>query len=173
MSDKMRGRAWKFGDGVLNDGGIMDFEMVRKGVFDPEVLGRHCLAAVSPDFAKNAVPGDIIVAGCDFGRGQLHDQGPLSIKARGVGLIAESVTRAFFRLAISSGLVMIPFAPEIKSRVNDGDRLDVDFRSGRIQNLTTGETIRAQPMAEFLWEFIDAGGEKNWLQQHYSAQARR
>lgn len=169
--ERMRGRSWKIGDDVLNDGGIMDFDMVRKGIFDPEILGQHCLASIRPDFARAAAAGDIIVAGRNFGRGQLHDAGPFSIRARKVGLITESMSRAFFRLAISAGLIMIPFAPEIRGKIADGDHLDVNFRSGKIHNLDTGDVIQAQPLPDFLWEFVASGGEMNWLDKTRHAEA--
>jgi len=166
--DRMHGRTWKLGDNVLNDGEIIDFEMVRKGIFDPDVLGQHCLGPIRPDFTREASAGDIIVAGRDFGRGQLHDAGPFAIRARKVGLITESMSRAFFRLAISAGLVMIPFAPEIRGKIQDGDLLNVDFRSGKIHNLGTGEVIQVQPLPDFLWDFVGAGGEMEWLRKNLS-----
>ena len=171
VSESMQGRCWQFGDDILNDGGIMDFEMVRTGVFDPAILGRHCLESLRADFARDSVPGDIIVTGRNFGRGQLHDAGPFAVRARGVGLICVSMSRAFFRLAVSAGLVMIPFAPEIEGRINDGDKLDVNFRSGSIRNLTRNETIQTQPLPDFLWDFVAAGGEMNWLAKKYGTAA--
>jgi 3-isopropylmalate/(R)-2-methylmalate dehydratase small subunit len=163
----MKGRAWKFGDNVLNDGGITTLELTRLGVFDPTELGRSCMAGIDPEFPKKAKPGDFIVAGKQFGKGQLHVQGPLGVKGLGVGLITESMTRNFFRLAVSAGVQMLPFVPGASTEIGEGDALDVDFRTGEIRNLTRGTSLRAAPLPDFLWEFIDAGGEKEWLGRKY------
>lgn len=157
------GRAWKFGDGVLNDGGITALEATRKGIFDPEELAAYCMAGIDPDFPKKAKAGDVIVAGKSFGKGQLHIQGPLGIKGMGVGIICQSMTRNFFRLSVSAGVKMLPFVPDIGAQIDDGDELEVSFRQGRIRNRTRGTEIRTAPLPEFLWQFMDAGGERAWL----------
>jgi 3-isopropylmalate/(R)-2-methylmalate dehydratase small subunit len=157
------GRAWVFGDDVLNDGGIASLEMVRKFIYDPEILKTECMRALNPVFPEQARAEDVVVAGTSFGKGQLHVTGPLSLKGVGVGLVCESVTRAFFRLSVSAGLLMLPFVPGITRKVQDGDPMDVDFRTGRIENRRTGEIIHAQPMPDFVWEILDHGGEREWL----------
>lgn len=162
-TDVMVGRAWVFGDDVHNDSGITSIEATRNAIFDPAVLAKTCMAGVRPEFPAQAKPGDLIVAGKQFGKGQLHVQGPLSIKGSGVGLLCESMTRSFFRLSVSAGLKMLPFVPDLTANVGDGDRLEVDFRAGTIRNLTRGVSLTAEPLPGFLWEFIDAGGEREWL----------
>jgi 3-isopropylmalate dehydratase small subunit len=167
----MKGRAWKFGDNILNDGGIMPLEMTKLGVFEPDKLARHCMIGLDPAFPDKARPGDIIVAGRQFGKGQLHVQGPLGIKGLGVGLITRSVTRNFFRLAVSAGLNMLPFAPQAEAGIDDGDRLEVDFRRGIIDNKTKGTRIEVKPLPDFLWDFMEVGGEKNWIANNYGTPA--
>ena len=161
------GRAWLFGDDVLNDGGIASLEMVRKFVYDPQILKTECMRSLNPVFPEQATAQDVVVAGASFGKGQLHVTGPLSLKGVGVGLVCESVTRAFFRLSVSAGLLMLPFVPGITKKVLDGDPLHVDFRSGRIENRRTGEIIHAQPMPDFVWEILECGGEREWLEQKF------
>ncbi len=161
------GRAWTFGDGVLNDGGITTLEATRKGIFDPAELAASCMAGIDPDFPKKATAGDFIVAGKSFGKGQLHVQGPLAIKGLGVGLLCESMTRSFFRLSVSAGVRMLPFVPDILSQVGDGDTLEVRFREGVIRNRTRGTEIRTAPLPDFLWQFMDAGGERAWLASQF------
>jgi 3-isopropylmalate dehydratase small subunit len=168
----MTGRAWKFGDNILNDGEIMSLEMTKLGVFEPEKLAAHCMVGLDPEFPKKARPGDIIVAGKQFGKGQLHVQGPLGIKGLGVGLISSSMTRNFFRLAVSAGMSMLPFVPAAEEGIDDGDRLEVDFRSGVIANKTRGTEIRTKPLPDFLWEFMQVGGEKNWIAMNYGNRAK-
>lgn len=159
----MRGRAWKFGDGVLNDSEVTTIETTREGIFDPAVLAGYCMAGIDPDFPKKAKPGDLIVAGNSFGKGQLHVQGPLGIKGLGLGLVCQSMTRSFFRLSVSAGIMMLPFVPDLSAHVEDGDSLEVDFRRGVVRNLTRDTELQAEPMPDFLWEFIEAGGERAWL----------
>lgn len=166
-SNSMKGRVWKFGDNVLNDGGVTTLEMTRLGVFDPIELSKYCMTGIDPDFPKKARQGDIMVGGKHFGKGQLHVQGPLGIRGLGVGLVTESMTRNFFRLAVSAGVPMLPFVEGLASQVDDGDVLEVDFRAGEIHNITRNTKIKAQPMPDFLWEFMDAGGEREWLGSKY------
>ncbi|SHI17176.1 hypothetical protein [Pollutimonas bauzanensis] len=163
------GRAWVFGDDVLNDGGIASLEMVRQFIYDPKVLATECMATLNPEFPKRAQPNDVVFAGKNFGKGQMHVTGPLSLKGVGVGLVCESVTRAFFRLSVSAGLLMLPFVPGITAKVRDEDPIDVDFHTGRIENKRTGEIIHAQPMPDFVWEILNAGGEREWLAAKYGS----
>jgi 3-isopropylmalate dehydratase small subunit len=168
----MKGRAWKFGDNILNDGEIMSLEMTKLGEFDPEKLAQHCMIGLDRDFPKKVEPGDIIVAGKQFGKGQLHVQGPLGIKGLGVGLVSSSMTRNFFRLAVSAGLNMLPFAPQAAEGIDDGDQLEIDFRRGTIDNKTRGTRIEVKPLPDFLWDFMAVGGEKNWIAKNYGTAAK-
>ena len=85
----LEGRCWKFGDNIMNDGGLMHHDFVKKQVWDKDVLKHHCLENVNPDFAKSAKPGDIIVAGKKFAHGNFHIQGFLGLKGLGVGVVVS------------------------------------------------------------------------------------
>lgn len=170
--ETMTGRAWMFGDNVLNDGGITTLEATKRGDFDPASLAKECMTGIDPEFPKKAKAGDFIVGGKQFGKGQLHVQGPLGIKGLGVGLISESMPRNFFRLAISAGVRALPFVPNATSQISAGDMLEVNFREGTIRNHTRGTTIKAEPLPPFLWEFIQAGGEREWLSKQYGTGRR-
>lgn len=167
----MNGKAWVFGDDVLNDGGVVPGEVIRKLIVDPTILATHCMAALNPRFPTEARPGDVIFGGRHFGKGQMHVTGPLSIKGTGAGIVTESMTRGFFRLCVTAGVPMIPFAPGVRELVRDGDAVEVDFRAGRIVNRTTGKTLEAAPLPDFLWEIIEAGGEREWLKRQAAAGA--
>jgi 3-isopropylmalate dehydratase small subunit len=160
---KMKGRAWKFGDDVLNDGGVVPGEVIRKLIVDPRILATRCMVQLNPKFPLESQPGDVIFGGRHFGKGQMHVTGPLAIKGSGVGIVTESMTRGFFRLCVTAGVPMIPFAPGVLAMIDDGDPVEVDFRAGRITNRATGKVLEAAPLPPFLWELIDAGGEREWL----------
>ncbi len=167
MDWRLKGRCWKFGHDVLNDGGISSLELVRAGIFDPKELAKACMQGVDPEFAQKARPGDIIVAGRNFGKGQLHVQGPLSIKGLGVGLVTESMPRSFFRLCVAAGVLMLPYVPGITDQVNDGDELEVDFERGLIRNHTSGGVVETPPLPDSLLRIVAAGGERAWLATEY------
>ncbi|WP_374449029.1 3-isopropylmalate dehydratase [Stella sp.] len=164
-----RGRCWKFGDNVLNDGHIMDIGQVKAKETDPAVLAKYCMIGLDPTFAGKAQPGDIVVAGRNFGSGQLHMQGPLALKGLGLAVVSESMTRSFYRLMITAGVPMLSFMPGITQMVTNGDELEVDFRAGTVTNLTRGTTKQGEPLAPFLLDIIEAGGELAWIKKQRAA----
>ena len=168
---KTEGCVWKFGDDILNDGGITTVEMLRTHVFDPAVLATSCMAGIDPEFPKKARAGDLIVAGKNFGIGQNHITGPLAIKGLGLGVVTESMTRPFFRQAVAAGLLMLPFAPGIAAQFDEGDRVSVDYATGEIRNLTRDEVVAVEPLPQMILDFIEAGGEHEWLRKHYGRTA--
>lgn len=100
----------------------------------------------------------MIVAGPNFGCGSSREHAPLAIKAAGVSaVIAESFARIFYRNAINIGLPIL-VSPEAVAGTEDGQRLQVDLESGRIENLDTGAVYQSQPYPEFMMEIIEAGG---------------
>ncbi|MCL2827585.1 MAG: 3-isopropylmalate dehydratase small subunit [Oscillospiraceae bacterium] len=125
---------------------------------DPAALARHCMEDIDPDFAKNVRPGDIIVAGRNFGCGSSREHAPLSIKACGVTcVIAKSFARIFYRNAINIGFPILE-CPEAVDGINPGDQVSVDFDSGTIRNETTGESFQATAFPPFLQNIIRHGG---------------
>lgn len=160
-----RGRCWKFGDNILNDGQINSLENVKKLETDPAVLAKDCMVGLDPEFPNKAKPGDLIVAGKNFGMGQLHMQGPLSIKGLGVGVVSESMTRSFFRLMITAGVPMLAFCPGVTGLVNTGDEIEVDFEKGLVKNATTGAVTQGEVLHPLLLAIISDGGELEWLKK--------
>jgi 3-isopropylmalate/(R)-2-methylmalate dehydratase small subunit len=167
MALTIEGRVWKFGDNILNDGQVVSYEMIKAGVIDPKVLAESCMTSIDRDFPKKARAGDLIVAGKNFGKGQNHITGPLAIKGLGLAVIAESISRPFFRQSVVAGLLMLPFVNQITSRVAQGDTLNVDFRTGRITNVTSGNVVEAAPLPSIIADFLEAGGERAWLEQNF------
>jgi 3-isopropylmalate/(R)-2-methylmalate dehydratase small subunit len=123
------GRAWVLGDGVSTDA-------IMPGRFnlttDPQALARACLCEARPEFATTVRPGDVLVAGRNFGCGSSREHAPVSIRAAGVvAVVAASFARIFARNAVNIGLPVIR-CPEAVAAISDGDDIDVDVRSGTV-----------------------------------------
>ncbi len=150
-----RGRAWKYGDAVNTD-----LIIPARYLFtaDPEKLAMHCLEDLDPAFVDEVQPGDLVVAGDDFGCGSSREHAPVALKAVGVScIIARSFARIFYRNAINVALPILE-APEAVDGIGDGDEVEVDAAAGMIRNITTGETFEARPFPAFLREILSAGG---------------
>ena len=121
-------------------------------------LAAHCMEDLDAEFARAVQPGDIIVAGKNFGCGSSREHAPVAIKGCGVGcVIAESFARIFFRNAINIGLPILECAPAAQA-AEAGQILEVDLASGTIRNLANGQTYKATPYPPFMLELITAGG---------------
>ena len=134
---------------------------------EAKVLALHCLEDLDPTFIKRVKPGDIIVAGANFGCGSSREHAPIAIKASGIScVIAESFARIFYRNAINMGLPILESA-EAAAAINEGDVVKVDLDSGRIFDETTGESFQAQPFPPFIQRIIAAGGLMGTLQSEH------
>ncbi len=130
---------------------------------DPAELAAHCMEDIDPGFAKSVKPGDIIVAGRNFGCGSSREHAPLAIKASGVAcVIAENFARIFYRNAINIALPILE-CPEAARRINPGDDVAVDLEKGEIDDLTTGRKFLAEPFPPFMMELVAAGGLAAYL----------
>lgn len=150
-----KGRAWKFGRDVDTDA-IIPARYLNTS--DPAELGKHCMEDADPAFVSKVNPGDLIVAGENFGCGSSREHAPVAIKAAGVScVIAKSFARIFYRNSINTGLPILE-SPEAVDGVNEGDEIEVDAGAGAIRNLTTGREYRAEPFPPFIQEIISRGG---------------
>ncbi len=161
----MKGRCWKFGDNLGIDSAVMPLRLTRELGHDPKVLKKFVMAGVDPEFHKNVRRGDIIVAGKRFGHGNPHIFGYFAIKELGIGLVVESIARGAYRNAVTAGLPFLPNAEDITEKVKEGDELEVNFKTGEIKDLTTGESIKTEPLPEFILEIIEAGGQEGYLRK--------
>jgi len=158
----LRGRAHVYGDNVDTDVIIPARYLTS---WDPAELGAHCLEDLDPEFLNAVRPGDMIVAGENFGCGSSREHAPLAIRAAGVScVIAKSFARIFFRNAINVGLPAL-VCPEAASQTKAGDELSLDLAAGRIENLTQRRMYQAEPFPEFLQQIIAAGGLVPYTQQ--------
>ena len=126
-------------------------------------LAKHCLEDLDKDFVKKVKEGDIIVAGEDFGCGSSREHAVWAIRAAGVQtVIAKSFARIFYRNAINNGFYIIELGQPIE-KINNGDELKIDYKTGLIKNKTTGTDIKFDPLPGFALEIIEAGGLINKL----------
>ncbi|NMD32544.1 MAG: 3-isopropylmalate dehydratase small subunit [Firmicutes bacterium] len=158
----IRGRAWKFGDDVDTDA-IIPARYLNTS--DPAELAGHCLEDADPDFPKEVKPGEIIVAGKNFGCGSSREHAPLAIKAAGLGaVVAASFARIFYRNAFNIGLPIFE-SPEAAERIRKDDQIKIDPDHGRIYNLTLNEEYQATAIPSFMQELLAAGGLINYVRQ--------
>ena len=152
---EIRGRVWKFGDGVNTDlilpGRYLDLT-------DPEEMARHVMEGLDQDFPTKVRRGDIIVAGRGFGSGSSREHAALALKHAGVSaVIAESIARIFYRNAINVGLPAIE-CPGITEIVEEGETLEIDLERGVVINPGRGLKLDFRPLPEFLRNILKAGG---------------
>ncbi|MDY6877058.1 MAG: 3-isopropylmalate dehydratase small subunit [Chloroflexota bacterium] len=151
----LTGTVWKYGDNVDTDGIIPARYL---NVSTPGELARHCMEDVDPGFASGVQPGDIIVAGENFGCGSSREHAPLAIQGAGVAcVVARSFARIFYRNGINIGLPILECAEAVDAMEN-GDQLTVDLKAGTIANERTGRTYQTYPFPAFIMGIIEAGG---------------
>lgn len=125
---------------------------------DYKELASHCMEDIDRTFTLRVQPGDIMVAGKNFGCGSSREHAPIAIRESGIScVIAQSFARIFYRNAINTGLPILE-CPEAAQAIADGDTVSIDFIDGCIADETTGQTFQAQPFPPFIQAIIDAGG---------------
>ena len=125
---------------------------------DRAELAKHCLEDLDADFVNKVQPGDIIVAGEDFGCGSSREHAVWAIRGAGVQtVIAKSFARIFYRNAINNGFYLIELADALE-KINGGDELQIDYETGLIKNKTAGIDIKFNPLPDFALEIINDGG---------------
>ncbi len=165
MSDAA-GRAWTFGDEINTD--VMAPGIYFKLPIQEAI--RHCLEAVDPEFAPGVQPGDIVVAGKNFGVGSAREQAAMAFSGLQVGaILAVSFARIFYRNVLNLGVpaLILPQAREIRA----GDQVRVDPVAGRVENLTQGTRYAVEPIPAHLMEMIQAGGLMAHLKNRIARQA--
>lgn len=152
MEDKFSGKVWKLPDDVDTDTIIAG----RHGVIvDKKEMGTHCLETLRPEFASTVKPGDIIVAGKNFGCGSSREMAPESIAVNGVYcIVAKSFARIFFRNAINNGMLLIE-SDDIPDNCNENDILTVEVNKKAIVN---GKEFPIPKVPQNLFEIIQDGG---------------
>ncbi len=152
---KVEGKVFKYPDNVDTDV-IIPARYLNTS--KAEELALHCMEDIDKDYVKKVSPGDVMVAGWNFGCGSSREHAPLVIKTCKTGcVIAKSFARIFYRNAINIGLPILE-CPEAVDGISAGDKVKVDFDTGIIKDVTTGKTYTAQPFPPFIQNIISAGG---------------
>ena len=153
-------KAHKYGDNVDTDVIIPARHL---NTSDPAELAAHCMEDIDAAFAGRVRPGDILVAGRNFGCGSSREHAPLAIKTSGVAcVIAESFARIFYRNALDIGLPILE-CPAAARAISADDEVSVNFETGEIADETTGRTFMAEPFPPFMLDLIAAGGLAAYL----------
>ena len=152
-------KIWKFGNDINTD-------VITPGRYtvttDKNQLGKIAFIEYRPEFAKQVTKGDIIVAGNNFGCGSSREHSPVAIKAAGISaVIAKSFARIFFRNSINIGLPV--FISEDVDKIDDGDEVEIDFKTGKIQDKTKGIILKVKPLPVFMQKIVEKGGLVEFL----------
>lgn len=161
--ENISGTVWKFGDNV-DTGQLAPTQFSAQGV---EVYSKHCLENFRPDFAERVAPGDIVVAGKNFGTGSSRETAVLALRHLQVGaVIADFFARIFFRNAVNLGLPVI----ECKNvaEMEDGDYVTVFPTEGKIVNHTRDREHQGLILPEHVMKIIRAGGLVPYLEKTLS-----
>jgi len=150
-----QGKAWKFGPDVNTD----EIIPARYLYFvDPAKLAEHVMEDADPEFPSKVAPGDIIVAGKNFGCGSSREHAAVALKGAGVAcVIAASFARIFFRNAFNTGLLILE-SPEASEGIGQGDIVEVDPDEGTIRDISTGRVFKVAPIPLFIQELLKDGG---------------
>ena len=163
----MQGRAFKYGDNVDTDVIIPARYCT---AYHKAELGPHCLEDLDSTFVERVKPGDIIVAGRNFGCGSSRENAPLAILGAGVGaVIAVSFARIFYRNSINVGLPILE-SPTAVEAIAEGDSLSIDLATGEINNLSRPGIFFSAPFPERIREIIDLGGYEEYVRHRLAKQ---
>ena len=150
-----KGKAFRYPDNVDTDV-IIPARYLNTS--DARELALHCMEDIDREFVKRVQPGDVIVAGWNFGCGSSREHAPLVIKTCGTGcVIAKSFARIFYRNAINIGLPILE-CEQAAQEIEAGHEVTVDFDTGIITDVTTGKSYQAQPFPPFIQNIIKCGG---------------
>ena len=155
-----RGRVWKFGDSIETDAINPYYQYPTM-----EQLKQHTMEAYRPEFPREVKPGDILVAGRNFGCGSSRP----GLVLREVGIVAivvESVSRLFFRNSIARAIPLF-VAPGITTIVEDGEALEVDYPQRRVTNVASGRSVELKPFPPLIEQIFECGGLPELAYERY------
>lgn len=158
----LNGKSFKFGDDITTDH-IAPGRLFHLRSNLPE-LAKHVLEDADENFAKVMQKGDFVVAGNNFGLGSSREHAPQILKISGVSaVIAKSFARIFYRNAINIGLLVLEADTD---KINAGDELEVDIKTGIIKNKTQNTKIPFTPLPDVMIKLLNDGGLVAHLNKH-------
>ena len=163
LNRPIRGRAWKFGDSVDSDA-INPYYLFQT----MEELKQHTLEAFRPEFPNEVRPGDIIVAGRNFGCGS-HRPGHVLREVGIAAIVAESAARLFLRNNIALPLPIF-IVPGVTDLVEDHGTLEIDYAAGLVRNAATGATLGLRKYPPMIEEIYACGGLPRLARRRYLAE---
>lgn len=159
---RYKGTAHKVGEHVDTDAIIPARFLVTS---DPARLGASCMAGLEPDWVRRVRPGDILVAGRNFGCGSSREHAPIAILGAGMPVvIGHSFARIFYRNAFNMGLLLLEVGDAV-DRLQDGDELDIDAGTGVIRDLTNGASIQCPPLPASMAAILERGGLVGYVKE--------
>ena len=149
-----QGRCWKFGDNIPTDAMTPTHVMFKSA----KEMAAFVLETLNPEFPKKVRPGDILIAGRNFGCSSGRALATKALQATGIGaVVAEQFSRTFYRNCHEIGLPLLE-ATGVHALVNDGDQVRVDIKGATVENLTSGKRLQGTPPSRFLLGMLEAGG---------------
>lgn len=169
MTTTIEGKAFVFGDNI-------DTDQIYPGRFLDETdvadVIKHAMEGADPHFVEEFRRGDLVVAGRNFGCGSSREHAAITLHSLGVSaVVARSFARIFYRNCINMGLPLI-VCPELEGAVSKGDRVRLDLAAGTLCNVSTGATLRLEPISEYAQTILNAGGIKPLLRQRLAQESR-
>ena len=161
----LRGSAWRFGDNVDTDQIIPAKYAIYS--LDEKKLGEFAMNGVpgNEGWSQKIQPGDIVVAGSNFGCGSSREIAPIAIRGAGIScVIADSYARIFFRNSINLGYPILQ-SPQAAEGIAEGDELEADLEEGVIRNFTKGDQYECEAFPQFMNELIAMGGLVPWVRK--------
>jgi 3-isopropylmalate/(R)-2-methylmalate dehydratase small subunit len=150
----IRGRIWKYGNGINTD--VIFPGKYTYTLHEPDEIAAHALEDLDPDFAAHAQAGDIVVAGRNWGNGSSREQAVTCLKYRGIAaVVAKSFARIYFRNGINQGLLLLT-CPEIVDAAHTGDTLDIDLAHSLIR--LGSREYAFPPLSSAALSILEAGG---------------
>jgi len=157
----LKGKAWKYGDDVNTD--VIFPGKYTYTLRQPEEIAAHALEDLDPNFTQSAKPGDIIVAGRNWGMGSSREQAVTCLVYRGItAVVARSFGRIFYRNGINQGLLLLT-CPEIVDAVVQGDELEIDLQGSRIR--LNGQWFEFPPLSPTAIRILEVGGLVPFIQR--------
>ncbi|WP_374668542.1 3-isopropylmalate dehydratase [Ramlibacter sp.] len=166
LPDTRPRRVWRFGAEIDTDV-LAPGTWMKHGV---EVIAQHCLESVRPEFAAQVRPGDVLVAGPNFGIGSSREQAAAALHHLGVSaVVAPSYSGLFFRNAFNLGLLLLT-CPQAE-RIAEAETVRIDVQAGTVSRLDGAEVLPCEPIPAFLLDMVAAGGLLPRLKQRFAHSA--